>query len=421
MKNFKKISVIGLGYIGLPVASVFANKGLQVVGVDSNNEIVDKINQGVIHIEEPGLQSLLESVVKSKKLKASLLPEEAQAFIIAVPTPFKTIKSQQIIPDTSYVESAIKSIAEVLKKNDLIIIESTCPVGTTERMAKIIKKLRPELNIPYGENYKDTPDINVAYCPERVIPGNVLNELQNNDRVIGGLTEECSNKAVDLYKYILEGGECVTTNSRTAEMVKLTENSSRDVQIAFANELSIICDKANIDVHELIHLSNKHPRVNILNPGPGVGGHCIAVDPWFIISAFPEESTLIKKSRQVNQNKTEWVVNKIREKINELKQNNAKNIVVTFYGLSFKANIDDLRESPAVEIVNKITNFKECVVRCVEPNIDKHESFNLIDLEEGQYGSDINVFLVKHDDFLNKKQYFQNSKITNLDFCGLFM
>ncbi|MDR0762404.1 MAG: UDP-N-acetyl-D-mannosamine dehydrogenase, partial [Campylobacteraceae bacterium] len=344
----KTVSVIGLGYIGLPTAAMFAAGGIKVIGVDVNQYAVDTINQGKIHIVEPELDKLVSNVVASGYLKAVTKPKTADAFIIAVPTPFKDKHE----PDLSYIESAAEAIAPVLKKGDLVILESTSPVGATEQMAERLSSKRSDLTFP--QTHGEDSDIRVAHCPERVLPGRILKELVENDRIIGGMTPKCSNAAVKLYKSFVKG-ECIITDAKTAEMCKLTENSFRDVNIAFANELSIICDKLGINVWELISLANRHPRVNILQPGCGVGGHCIAVDPWFIVSKTPKEAKLIRTAREVNSHKPEWVVDKVDEAISRfLKENpqkNKNNITVACFGLAFKPDIDDLRESPAVEIV----------------------------------------------------------------------
>ncbi|ENM3886805.1 UDP-N-acetyl-D-mannosamine dehydrogenase, partial [Vibrio cholerae] len=307
--SFETISIIGLGYIGLPTAAMFASRKKKVIGVDVNQHIVNTINKGKIHIVEPDLDMIVHAAVSEGYLKASTEVVSAEAFLIAVPTPFLPCKEGEVpAPDLSYIEAASKAIAPVLKKGDLVILESTSPVGTTEQMAVWLAEARKDLTFP--QTHGSSADINIAHCPERVLPGHVVRELVENDRVIGGMTEKCSLRAVELYKTFVQG-ECVITNARTAEMAKLTENSSRDVQIAFANELSIVCDKLGIDVWELIKLANRHPRVNILQPGPGVGGHCIAVDPWFIVSSTPEDAKLIHTARKVNDSKPEWVIDKV--------------------------------------------------------------------------------------------------------------
>lgn len=394
--SFKNISIIGLGYIGLPTATMFAKSGLNVGGVDVDINIVDKINKGEIHITEPLLDNVVKEVVKSKRLSASTKLKESDAFIIAVPTPFKKDKEDNLEPDLSYLKDAVKSISKVLKKGDLIILESTSPVGTTEKIVNWLKKNRNDLEYPSDE----TPgDINICYCPERVLPGKILDEIISNDRIIGGITEECAKKGKELYSLFVKG-DCILTDSRTAEMAKLTENASRDVQIAFANELSFICEKNDIDVWNLIKIVNRHPRVNILQPGPGVGGHCIAVDPWFIVSANPNESKMIKVARNINDSKPKWVI----EKINKLiKKNGDKKAKLAFFGLAFKANIDDLRESPALDIVNYFDKSHGSQILVVEPNITELPELltnSTLSSPVCAYNeSDILVILVDHDEF----------------------
>lgn len=394
--NMETISVIGLGYIGLPTAAIIASRKKKVIGVDINKMAVDTINKGEIHIIEPELDIVVRSAVSQGYLKASTIPEPADAFVIAVPTPFKVNHE----PDLSYIEAASKSIAPLLQKGNLVILESTSPVGATEQMTEWLAAARPDLTFPH--THGSSSDIRIAYCPERVLPGHVIRELVENDRIVGGMSEECSRKACELYKIFVQG-ECTITNSRTAEMAKLTENSFRDVNIAFANELSLICDAQKINVWELISLANKHPRVKILQPGPGVGGHCIAVDPWFIVSQNPNESKLIKISREVNDHKPHWVVKKIQNAIEQLKLlKHANDISISFYGLSFKANIDDLRESPALEICQIITSSVGCKILVVEPNIrqipNSLENAVLSNVESA-LNSDIHVLLVDHNEF----------------------
>ncbi|ELB2890112.1 UDP-N-acetyl-D-mannosamine dehydrogenase, partial [Vibrio parahaemolyticus] len=370
--SFETISVIGLGYIGLPTAAMFASRKKKVIGVDVNQHAVDTINQGKIHIVEPDLDMIVSAAVSEGYLKATTTPEPADAFLIAVPTPFLPCNEGEVpAPDLSYIEAASKAIAPVLKKGDLVILESTSPVGATEQMAAWLAEARSDLTFP--QTHGEQADVNVAHCPERVLPGHVVRELVENDRVIGGMSARCSERSVALYRTFVQG-ECVVTNSRTAEMAKLTENSSRDVQIAFANELSIICDKLDINVWELIALANRHPRVNILQPGPGVGGHCIAVDPWFIVSKTPEEAQIIHTARKVNDSKPDWVINKVKLAIAEFLQANpdktAREVTVACYGLAFKPDIDDLRESPAMAITQKIAEMHAGRVIAVEPNIE---------------------------------------------------
>lgn len=398
----KTVSVVGLGYIGLPTAAVFASRKIKVIGVDVNQNAVDTINRGEIHIVEPDLDMLVHASVTKGYLRATTIPEPADAFLIAVPTPFKGANHE---PDLSYIESACKSISAVLKKGDLVILESTSPVGTTEQVSAWLADIRKDLTFPqtHGEN----SDIRVAHCPERVLPGQVLRELVQNDRVIGGMTEKCSEMASALYKIFVKGN-CITTNSRTAEMAKLTENSFRDVNIAFANELSIICDKLDINVWELIALANRHPRVNILQPGPGVGGHCIAVDPWFIVSKTPEQARMIRTAREVNDSKPEWVIDKVQLAVAEYLQSHpdktASDVVIACYGLAFKPDIDDLRESPALAITKKIAIKHPGDVLVVEPNIKNlpdrlNDLFALVDEDFANKNSTIKLLLVDHKQF----------------------
>lgn len=396
-----KAVFMGLGYIGLPTAAVVASNGIDVLGVDTNLLVVDTINDGKIHIVEPNLAAVVSKVVCSGKLRASTVPEEADAFFIVVPTPFKVNHRA----DISFVESATKAVIPYLKEGSLFVIESTSPVRTTERMANLIFKTRPEL--------KDK--IYIAYCPERVLPGNVLYELVHNDRVIGGINRESTLKAMEFYN-IFTKGELHPTNDRTAEMCKLTENSSRDAQIAFANELSMICDKMDVNVWELIRLANRHPRVNILKPGCGVGGHCIAVDPWFIVSDYPEQAMLIKRVRETNDYKSDWCANKVIESCNQFEKFHQREPVVACMGLAFKPNIDDLRESPAKYITSRVISEARAEILVVEPNISAHVSFNLAKMEEAYKKADIIVWLVKHDAFLDIQA--DVSKI-ELDFCGI--
>lgn len=402
--TFKTISVIGLGYIGLPTAAVLASRKVKVIGVDVNQKAVDTINSGQIHIVEPDLDIVVHAAVTEGYLRATTRPEPAEAFLIAVPTPFKTGLSGGHEPDLSYIEAASRSIAPVLKKGDLVILESTSPVGATEQMAAWLSEARPDLTFP--QNHGEESDIRVAYCPERVLPGQVLRELVQNDRVIGGITTKCSEAAIALYKIFVLGA-CITTNARTAEMCKLTENSYRDVNIAFANELSLICDKQDISVWELIRLANLHPRVNILQPGPGVGGHCIAVDPWFIVSACPNEARLIKTAREVNDYKPEWVIEKVQAAISKLLLVNhlmrLKDVSIACFGLTFKANIDDLRESPALDIAEQISNLEIGELLIVEPHISSLpisiKKAELVTAEHAQKNAHILVLLVDHKEF----------------------
>ena len=399
-----EVVTIGLGYIGLPTSALIASRGTKVLGIDVNQNIIEIINQGKIHIVEPDLEDIVSLAVQNGNLKASSKAEPASVYLIVVPTPFK----ENHEPDISFIEDATKGIIPILKKGDLYIIESTSPVGTTEKMMDLIYSARPEL--------KD--EIFIAYCPERVLPGNVMFELVNNDRVIGGVNEISTKKAVAFYsKYVK--GELHETNARTAEMCKLVENSSRDVQIAFANELSLICDKADINVWNLISLANKHPRVNILNPGCGVGGHCIAVDPYFITSRYPLESKIIGSAREINNYKAFWCVEKIQKIKLEFELKHSKKPKIALMGLAFKPNIDDLRESPAKYIAQKVlqnssgeTNF------IVEPNIEDHSFFKLTNFRSAAKKADIIVFLVAHDEF--KSLDIDSNKVV-VDFCGISM
>lgn len=393
-KMKQKVVVMGLGYIGLPTASMLGTKGHSVLGVDINARAVETINSGNIHIVEPDLDILVRSAVHSGNLKASLVPEEADTFIIAVPTPFiADAGTKGKLPDLSYVEAATRTIAPFLREGNLIILESTSPVGATERISTIISELRPEL-IPPSGHVSGTPKLFVAHCPERVLPGHIIRELVDNDRIIGGIDKASAEKARDLYATFCSGNMFLT-DSKTAEMAKLVENSFRDVNIAFANELSFLCDRMGINVWELIELANKHPRVNILQPGPGVGGHCIAVDPWFIVAAQPETARLIRTAREVNDAKPHWVIDKIRGKAERF-----KNPVIGCLGLAFKANIDDLRESPALEITRELIKSNIGRVMPCEPNVNgDFKEFPLYQLHQVLQEADIIVVLVDHQEF----------------------
>ncbi|MBC5645777.1 UDP-N-acetyl-D-mannosamine dehydrogenase [Parabacteroides sp. BX2] len=398
-----KACFMGLGYIGLPTAIIAAKHGIKVTGVDINQNVVDTTNRGKLHIIEPGMDELLKDVVENGMLKASSLPEESDAYFIVVPTPFKGNHD----PDISYVETATRMIVPFLKEDDLYVIESTSPVGTTEKMSDLIFSLRPELE---GK-------ISIAYCPERVLPGNVIYELVHNDRVIGGMDEISTDKAIEFYSRFVKG-TLHRTNSKTAEMCKLTENSSRDVQIAFANELSVICDKAGINVWELINLANKHPRVNILLPGCGVGGHCIAVDPYFITADFPIESQLIAKAREINNYKAFWCAEKIKTTMLKFELEHHRKPVVAMMGLAFKPDIDDLRESPAKYITTKVLQgCNNADILVVEPNISSHNVFKLTPYRMAYEKADIVVFLVTHKEF--KSLPICPDKMI-LDFAGVF-
>lgn len=402
--SFSKVSVVGLGYIGLPTAAVIASRKCEVVGIDVSQHVVDTINKGEIHIVEPDLDMVVHAAVKEGYLRATLQPEPADAFLVAVPTPFKAEAGKPNVPDLKYIESAARAIAPVLEKGNLVILESTSPVGATEQMAAWLAESRPDLTFP--QSHGEQSDIRIAHCPERVLPGHVIRELVANDRVIGGMTPACSAAACKLYEVFVEG-ECVVTNARTAEMAKLTENSFRDVNIAFANELSLICDKLDIDVWELIELANRHPRVNILKPGPGVGGHCIAVDPWFIVSETPEQARLIRTAREVNDGKPQWVIEKVKAAVGDFLLKNpghtAKDVTVSLFGLAFKPDIDDLRESPSLAIAKQLKGELAGPILVVEPNI--HEvpealaECELVAPEAGIAQSDICVILVGHKQF----------------------
>ena len=399
----KKVLFLGLGYIGLPTAAVAATHGYQVIGVDVNPVVVDTINQGKIHIVEPDLDKIVKEAVQKGNLRAVSKPETADAFFVVVPTPFK----QNHRADIMYVESATRSVIPYLKAGDLFVIESTSPVFTTERMSEIIYKERPEL--------KDK--LYIAYCPERVLPGNVIHELVHNDRVIGGINEASTDKAIEFYSQFVQG-TLHRTNCKTAEMCKLTENSSRDVQIAFANELSLICDKAGINVWELISLANKHPRVNILQPGCGVGGHCIAVDPYFITADFPIESQIISKAREINNYKSFWCAEKVENAMLKFELEHHRKPVVAMMGLAFKPDIDDLREAPAKYITTKVMqSCNNADILVVEPNVTEHKVFKLTDYKEAYKQADIIVFLVAHSVF--KALPYDDTKVI-LDFCGIY-
>ncbi|GAB1663286.1 UDP-glucose 6-dehydrogenase ywqF [Mannheimia haemolytica] len=411
MSNFNTISVVGLGYIGLPTATVFAQHGLNVIGVDVNQHAVDTINQGKIHIVEPDLDIAVHQCVSNGKLKATLTPEPTEAFLIAVPTPFK---GDDYEPDLSYIQAACKAIAPVLEKGNLVILESTSPVGATEQMAQWLAEYRPDLSFP--QQAGEDSDIRIAHCPERVLPGQVMRELIENDRIVGGMTDKCSKQAVDLYKTFVKG-DCIVTNARTAEMCKLTENSFRDVNIAFANELSIICDRLDINVWELIALANRHPRVNILQPGCGVGGHCIAVDPWFIVNKTPDLAQIIRTAREVNDHKPEWVISKVNEAVIEALQKTGKSIdqiKIACLGLAFKPDIDDLRESPALKITEKLADKYVGQILAVEPNVEElpkklaDKNISLISVGEALKVADVVVVLVDHKEF--KKIHFNKGQ-----------
>lgn len=392
------VSVIGLGYIGLPTAALFASRGIEVVGVDVSSHVVDTINEGRIHIVEPKLEGLVRDAVFKGILRASLKPEPADAFLIAVPTPFKGDHQ----PDIAYVKAAVESIAPVLQPGNTIILESTSPVGTTPQIVDWLRRLRPELRYP-GVDAGAKLDIHIAYCPERVLPGRVVEELVDNSRVIGGMTPECSVKAAEVYKTFVEG-ELVFTDAATAEMCKLTENAFRDVNIAFANELSLICDKFGVDVWELISLANRHPRVNVLRPGCGVGGHCIAVDPWFLVASAPEQARIVATARQVNDGKPDWVIGQVDAAIQKAAlQIRERAVRVVALGLSFKPDIDDLRESPALKIAEKLAMRQDIELVVVEPHVDELpaslQGRRLATLPNALAEADVAVVLVPHRAF----------------------
>lgn len=400
--TFSRISVIGLGYIGLPTAAMFASRGVEVVGVDVNLRAVETINRGEIHIVEPDLDIVVRAAVQQARLRATLTPEPAEAFLIAVPTPFM---GENHDPDLGYIKAAARAIAPVLAPGNLVILESTSPVGATEAMADWLATARPDLSFP--QTHGAVSDIRIAHCPERVLPGKVMQELIANDRVIGGMTLRCSEMAARLYR-IFVSGECVIASGpRVAEMAKLTENSFRDVNIAFANELSLICDSMDIDVWELIRLANRHPRVNILQPGPGVGGHCIAVDPWFIVSSAPEQARLIRTAREVNDSKPKWVLDKVRAAVGAWLMGHpdrtAGDVTLAIYGLAFKPDIDDLRESPAVEIARDLAAHHRGPLLVVEPNVEILPEglgrAELVGFDTAAAQGDVHLMLVDHSPF----------------------
>lgn len=412
MSEQRTISVIGLGYIGLPTAAMFASRGIHVVGVDVNRKAVDTINRGEAHIVEPDLDLAVQSAVRQGHLRATTAPEPAEAFLIAVPTPFRGDGRE---PDLSYIEAASRAVAPVLAPGNLVVLESTSPVGTTEQMAAWLAEARPDLTFP--QSHGEQSDIRIAHCPERVLPGKVIQELVANDRVIGGLTARCSREATDLYRAFVQG-ECIVTDARTAEMAKLTENSFRDVNIAFANELSVICDRLGIDVWELIALANRHPRVNILRPGPGVGGHCIAVDPWFIVSKTPEEARLIRAAREVNDAKPEWVLDKIAKAAAGFKEP-----LIACMGLAFKPDIDDLRESPSLAVAMEVGRRRLGRLAVCEPYVDglpeelRAAGACAIALDEVRE-ADIVVILTGHSQFQGIEDMLGKGAVL-IDACGV--
>ena len=417
---FRRISMIGLGYIGLPTAALFAARGNRVIGVDVSPHVVDTINAGKIHIIEPELDGIVHKAVTEGMLSATLTPEPADAFIIAVPTPFK----EGHVPDLSYIQAAARMIAPVLEKGNLVILESTSPVGATLQMAEWLAEARPDLSFP--QTAGDDAEVQVAHCPERVLPGHVVRELVENDRIIGGMSRKATEMATAMYRLVVQG-DCIATDAKTAEMCKLVENSSRDVQIAFANELSIICDKFGIDVWELIRLANRHPRVNILQPGAGVGGHCIAVDPWIIVASAPDEARLIRAARVGNDSKPDWVLEKGKQAVMQILAQNPDramaDIKVACLGLAFKPDIDDLRESPALEITRRFAELG-CQILAVEPNIENlpakldAKNIRLENLQNAIQNADLVCVLVKHTAFKNIKQNIPNTTKL-LDVVGL--
>ena len=401
MQQDKKICIIGLGYIGLPTGVLLANAGYSVHGVDVNQNVVDVINQGKMHIVEPDLDTFVHSAVESGRLRASTMPAEADIFMICVPTPFMHDDNPVPQPDLSYVKAAAKAIAQYVRPNNIVILESTSPVGTTE----LVRDTLSQCGV-------DVASIHFSYCPERVLPGRIMIELIENDRIVGGLTTAATDVTAAFYKTFVQG-EVLKTDSRTAEMCKLVENSSRDVGIAFANELSILCDGLGIDVNELIRFANRHPRVNILQPGCGVGGHCIAVDPWFIVAKDPKNANLIRTAREVNNYKSKWVVEKVKNVALKFQIDNGKPARIACMGLTFKPDIDDLRESPALAVAESLRDAQFDVV-AVEPNIETYKGLKLVSVAKGVMDSDIVVFLVKHRQFASLNT--QRKQV--LDFCG---
>lgn len=409
MSGIKRIVVMGLGYVGLPTAAVFASRRIEVLGVDVNQRAVDTINQGRVHIVEPSLDIVVRATVTEGYLRAATQPEPADAFLIAVPTPFKDDK----VPDLSFVEAAARSLAPVLQPGNLVVLESTSPVGTTESLCQWLAEERPDLTFPL--QHAEHSDIRVAHCPERVLPGQVIKELVENDRVIGGITPACAEVATLLYKQVVQG-ECVTTNARTAELAKLTENSFRDINIAFANELSLICDHLDINVWEMIRLANRHPRVNILQPGAGVGGHCIAVDPWFIAHSAPEQARLIRTARDINDHKPDWVMNRVRQAVEAIEREHPEkqrsDIVVACLGVAFKPDIDDLRESPALRITQGIAQLG-CQVQVVEPNVAElppslqAPNIQQVNMLQVLQTADVTCVLVRHASFMEIRSLLQ--------------
>jgi UDP-N-acetyl-D-mannosaminuronic acid dehydrogenase len=401
----KAVCVVGLGYIGLPSAALLATNDYRVIGVDLNTHVVETINQGRIHIVEPDLDAYVRSAVTAGKLKAYTKPEQADIYLICVPTPFHE-DGEIPQPNIDYVLAATRSIASLVKEGDLVILESTSPVGTTKRMGEILHKAGVDLSTVY-----------LAYCPERVLPGKIMTELVENDRVVGGLTPEATQKVSAFYRTFVRG-EVLETDAPTAEMCKLAENSYRDVNIAFANELSLLCAKSGINVWRLIELANRHPRVNILQPGTGVGGHCIAVDPWFIVASDPTNARLIRTAREVNNHKTEWVINQIKIAVADASARTGRNPNIACLGLAFKPDIDDLRESPAVQVASAL-QAQGYAVMAVEPNIESHDDFALVSLDQAMVTADVVAVLVKHRQFIQLARSGDLTAPRILDFCGV--
>ncbi len=414
MHTNKKICIIGLGYIGLPTAALLANRSYHVHGVDINQHAVDTINRGEIHIVEPELDTFVRSAVNSGKLKADTVPAEADVFVLAVPTPFHhtDIPGACPSPNIDYVIAATRSIAPYVREGNIVILESTSPVGTTDKVAEVLAEMRPELfDIDPATHNIQHSKLFVAHCPERVLPGHIMRELVENDRIVGGITPEATKATAEFYRTFVEG-EVLETDAKTAEMAKLTENSFRDVNIAFANELSILCDQFGIDTLDLIRLANRHPRVNILQPGCGVGGHCIAVDPWFIVDAGKGSARLIETARRVNDYKSEWVIEKVKNAALAFENENDRKPKVACMGLAFKPDIDDLRESPALYITRRLI-ASGLDILAVEPNIESFKEFEIVEYQEAVEKADIITFLVAHKEFKGLEIN------TDLDFCGV--
>ena len=414
----KSICILGLGYIGLPTAAFLASKKTNVLGVDIDKKKIKELNSLNFTSKEKGLETLVKDSIRKGHLKIKNVPEKSDVFIITVPTPFKNLKKSKFpTPDISYIKKSIFSISNILEKDNLIILESTSPVGTTDKIVTWLSKLRPDLSFPKASNKNPKkPDVFISYCPERVLPGDILKELKNNDRIIGGQTKFCSNKAYNFYKGFV-GGNLFQTDSKSAEMSKLAENAYRDLNIAYANEISMICDDLKIDPYNLIHLSNKHPRVNILNPGPGVGGHCIAVDPWFLVAQDEMNSRLIRTARQINDYKTDWVIEKIKSRASTIFHQKRVKPKIACLGLAFKADIDDLRGSPALKIAISLISLGYEVI-AIEPNIKRHTVVELEELDNVLNKDIVLVVLVKHKEFLEQSVREKLISLGALDFCG---